>query len=137
MAKPIIIFKAGGVILKDRRFLVAREYGQDVFVAPGGKPEAGESITEALIRELYEEVLLEITEANIEPFGEFEAIAAGDANKIVKMSVFIVNDFKTEPVPSAEIEELMWINSKTTGIKVGSIFEHEVLPKLKAMDLID
>jgi len=49
------IHKAAGIIIKGRRLLVERSKGKDVFVAPGGKLELGETAIRAVIRELKEE----------------------------------------------------------------------------------
>ena len=133
------IHKAAGIIIKDRRLLVERSKGKDVFVAPGGKLEAGETSTQAVIRELKEEFQLDITEHNLEEFGTFYAEAAGSHNtgKRLRMDVFIVEDVG-EIVPDNEVEEIRWISSKIPAdIEVGSIFAHEVLPRLKEQGLVD
>lgn len=137
MDKQPDIRKAGGVIIKNRRFLVTRAQGKDIFVAPGGKLELGETAIQALQRELMEELQLRVNEEDVEPIGEFTAQAAGDETKIVRMEVFLVNSLSGEPTPAGEIEEVMWVNSQTTGAPIGSIFEHDVMPLLKQRDLID
>lgn len=41
-------------------------------------------------------------------------------------------------MPDSEVEEIRWITSSLPGdIEVGSIFAHEVLPRLKAQGLVD
>lgn len=133
------IHKAAGIMIKDRRLLVERSKGKDVFVAPGGKLEAGETSTQAVIRELKEEFQLDITENNLEEFGTFYAEAAGSHNtgKRLRMDVFIVENVG-EIVPDSEVEEIRWISSKIPAdIEVGSIFAHEVLPRLKEQGLVD
>ncbi len=137
MTEQADIHKAGGVLIKDRHFLVTRAYGKDVFVAPGGKLEEGETAIAALIREMMEEVRVEISEADLEPIGTFHANAAGNESKTLEMDVFLIRNSQGEPLPSSEIEETMWVNTQTTGVSLGSIFEHDVMPKLKEMDLID
>jgi 8-oxo-dGTP diphosphatase len=131
------IRKSGAVILGGRRFLVVRARGKDVFVAPGGKLEQGETSKQALVRELREEVQLEITEDQLEELGTFQAPAAGQEERLLEMKVFLVNGKVGKPLPASEIEEIMWINSKTHGVPLGSIFEHDVLPLLKGKNLID
>ncbi len=54
MSEPADIHKAGGVLIKDRHFLVTRAHGKNVFVAPDGKLEEGETAIAALIREMME-----------------------------------------------------------------------------------
>lgn len=137
MAKQADIHKAGGVFIKDRHLLVTRAFGKDVFVAPGGKLEPGESSTDALLRELDEELQVNIDPSNLELLGAFHAIAAGHENMTLKMDVYLIKNFQGELLPNNEIEEIMWINTQTTGVPIGSIFEHDVMPMLKNMDLID
>ena len=133
------IHKAAGIIIKDRRLLVERSKGKDVFVAPGGKLELGETSTQAVIRELKEEFQLDISENDLEEFGTFYAEAAGSHNtgKKLRMDVFIVKG-ASEIVPDSEVEEIRWISSEIPAdIEVGSIFAHDVLPQLKDRDLVD
>jgi len=133
------IHKAAGVIINDRRLLVERSKGKDVFVAPGGKLEPGETSIQAVIRELKEEFRLDVAENDLEVFGTFYAEAAGshNAGKKLRMDVFIVK-YTGEIVPDNEVEEIRWISSDIPAdIEVGSIFAHEVLPRLRAQDLVD
>ena len=54
------------------------------------------------------------------------------------MDAFFVNNWQGEPIPDNEVEEILWLTSNIPkGIKIGSIFEHEVIPRLKRMNLID
>jgi mutator protein MutT len=137
MNQRVDIHKAGGVILKDRRLLVTRSAGKDVFVAPGGKLENGETPEEALEREIMEEVRVKIDVSRLEKLGTFQAIAAGHEDKTLEMNVFIIHEMFGEPIPSSEVEEIMWVNSQTKDVALGSIFEHDVIPLLKQKNLID
>ncbi|QQG50461.1 MAG: NUDIX domain-containing protein [Candidatus Saccharibacteria bacterium] len=131
------IHKAGGIILKDRRLLVTRSFGKDIFIAPGGKLEANESPEQALKREMLEELAITIVPDTLEHIGTFHAEAAGRAGVQLRMDVYVINDYEGELSPSSEVEELMWINTRTTGVAIGSIFEHNVMPLLKQNNLID
>lgn len=137
MSQNVDIYKSGGVLVKDRKFLVVREKGKDVFVAPGGKLDPGETSLQALVREMMEEVQITISESDVELFGTFYAQAAGNESKTLKMDVYLIHNYQGEISPAAEIEEMMWIDTSTTGVLIGSIFEHDVMPKLKSLDLID
>ena len=137
MTNNVDIRKAGGVIIRDRKFLVTRSAGKDFFIAPGGKLEKDETPHQALKRELTEEIQIDIDLNTLENLGTFYAEAAGKDGVMLEMYVFIVNDYKGEPTPSSEVEEIRWINTQTAGIQIGSIFEHEVMPLLKKMNLID
>lgn len=90
------------------------------------------------MRELYEEFQIYTQEVDFEFFGEFEAKAADQEDKIVIMEVFLVHKRLWELNPDNEAEEIAWISSTIpNNTKVGSILEHEVIPRLKAMDVID
>jgi len=131
------IYKAGGIIIRDKRLLVERSIGKDFFIAPGGSIEKGETPKQALVRELNEEFTIDVKSDDLQKFGCFHAKAAGQGDKIVRMDVFIVKTFTGEPQPSSEVEEIRWITSDVPlDIKVGSIFEHEVIPRLKEKGLI-
>lgn len=138
MTEKVDIHKAGAVLLDGHgKFLVTRAVGKDIFVAPGGKLEAGESVLQALAREMIEEVQVEVNTDTAEHLGTFRALAAGNESKVVKMDVYLIKDSSGVPVASSEIEEIMWVNSQTQGVPIGSIFEHDVMPLLKERELID
>lgn len=137
MSDHVDIHKAGGVIIRDRKFLVTRSAGKDIFIAPGGKLEAGETPEKALAREMMEEVQVKIDVSTLEPLGTFRAQAAGKDTMTLEMDVFIIHDFEGEIIPSSEVEEIMWVNTETRGVQLGSIFEHEVMPLLRLRDLVD
>ena len=138
MKEEIDIHKAAGILIKDRKLLVSRSQGKDFFVAPGGKLEEGELPKEALVRELGEEFQITIAEKDLLEFGIFYAQAAGLEDKMLQMDVYIVEKWEGEIVPNSEIEEIQWITMFTAqDIKLGSIFLHEVVPRLKAKGLID
>lgn len=137
MNRQVDIHKAGGVLLKDQQFLIVRPKGKDFFIAPGGKVEAGENVKDALIRELDEELGIEVNKSDLDEFGTFFAPAIGREDKYLQMDVFIVKKWQGQITPMSEVEEVLWVNSTLpSGIELGSIFKHEVLPKLKEKNLI-
>lgn len=132
------IHKVGGILIQNRRLLVCRAKGKEHFMAPGGKIEAGETAQQALQRELTEELSIHVEESQFKPFSLFEAQAAGDESKKIRMEVFLVSEWYGEVQGAHEIEALAWVTSSNEGeLKLGSIFEHEVIPRLKAQNLID
>ena len=132
------IYKASGIILKNRRVLVERSAGKAFFIHPGGKIEAGETAKQALVRELKEEFQIDVLEADLEPFAHSSAPAANSPEVYVHMQIFMVKKWRGEIQPASEVEEMLWLTSKVPpGVKLGSIMEHDTLPKLKAAGLID
>ena len=136
MSEHIDIHKAAGIIVQDRKLLVERSKGKEFFIAPGGSIEDGETAKQALVRELFEEFQIEVSEEDLVEFGIFRAAAAGQEDKVVEMEAFTVNRWHGEPTADNEVEEVAWVTSSTNK-KLGSIFEHEVIPRLKAADIID
>jgi 8-oxo-dGTP pyrophosphatase MutT (NUDIX family) len=136
--ETVDIHKSAGIIIRDRRLLVERSKGKEFFIAPGGSIEVNETAKQALVRELMEEFQIETDENDFEEFGTFYAPAAGQENRRLRMDVFIVKKYKGEPTPDNEVEEIDYITSRPrSGQKIGSIFEHDVIPKLVKLGLID
>ena len=141
MNRKYNIYKAAGIIIVEKKLLVTRETGKEYFIAPGGREEKAEDPKQTVIRELFGQVNIVVKHKDLETFGEFYAEAADIPGSWLKMDVFKVNSWEGEPTPSngeEQIEEILWLTSDIpNNIKVGSIFEHEVIPRLKSLDLID
>ncbi|HUA12912.1 MAG TPA: NUDIX domain-containing protein [Candidatus Sulfotelmatobacter sp.] len=138
MKRKVDIHKAAGIIIRNRKLLVERSKGKEFFIAPGGSIESGETAEQALVRELKEEFRIDTTETDFDFFGTFYAEAAGQEERWLQSDIFIVKTWKGEPTPDNEVEMIDWITSDNPkGHKIGSIFEHEVMPRLKARGLID
>ena len=138
MNDRIDISKAGGILIKDRKFLVTRSRGKDIFYAPGGRIEQGEDPETALLRELDEELSIRVKKESLKFFGTFIHPSAGDNHLTIKMDVFLVEVWEGEIILGNEIEEFLWVTSgPPSNIKIGSIFGEEVLPRLKAKGLIE
>ena len=132
------IHKASGIIIIDRKVLVERSVGKEYFIHPGGKVESGETPKQAVIRELKEEFTIDVKEEDLEEFDNNSAPAANSPEVDVHMDVFLVKKWYGEITPDNEVEETRWLTSDVPkDIKVGSIMEHETIPKLKARGLID
>ena len=137
MTQPIDIHKAAGILIQDKKLLVTRTRGKQFFIAPGGRVERGETVTEALVRELSEELGIQVSESDIAEFGTFSAPAVGAENKQLQMDVFLVEKWNGDIQPAAEVEEIKWIDSHDVEtITLGSIFKHDVFPRLVEQRLI-
>lgn len=132
------IYKSGGIIIHNRNLLVNREADKKFFVAPGGKLEEGESPKKALIRELKEELDIDVKVKDLKYFGHFDTPASGQKDMTLHMTVYFVKKFSGKIHTGHEGDELLWLDSRIPkGIKVGSVFELEVIPRLKKMGLIN
>lgn len=99
------------LIIKDKHILATRTRGKDKWYIPGGKRKGNESDVEALIRELKEELSIDLIPETIKPYGTFEAHAHGfPIGTFVRMVCFM-SDFSGEIKPDAEIEAVQYVDS--------------------------
>lgn len=91
--------------------LLVRKAGTNAFMFPGGKPKPGETPVQTGIREVKEEIGLEINPDEVRDLGVFVTQDANEAGARVKADVFHVDWGKksSQPVAQAEIEELEWV----------------------------
>ena len=103
------IDKLAWLYIKDNRVLMARSKGKDKFYLPGGKREDGEDDKSALIREIKEELSVDIIPESLEYVDTFTARADGKpSGTLVRLTCYQSN-FHGECKPAAEIEEIDWI----------------------------
>lgn len=103
------IDKLAFIDIKDKTVLSTRSKGKDVWYIPGGKREEGESDTEALIREVKEELSVELLPESIAYYGTFEAQAHGKAEGMVVRMTCYTASFSGELRASAEVEEFAYV----------------------------
>lgn len=112
VAVPAPKITVSTVILRNAhgRLLTVRKRGTSAFMLPGGKPEAGESARDAAVREVREELGLELDPQTLRLVGTFEATAANEAGHRVSATVF-EHPSQEKPHPAAEIEEIRWLDA--------------------------
>lgn len=102
------------VVLPDAEgaVLTVRKRGTAAFMHPGGKPEPGESPAECAVREVEEELGLELDRARLELVAVHRTAAANEAGRPLIASVFrhpvLEGEARPEVAPAAEIEEVRW-----------------------------
>lgn len=134
------IHTATGLMVKDRKLLVVRTPGQDFFKASGGKLDPGESAQQTVVRELKEELNVDVVESDLELMDTFyvPALGKGHEGETLRSDVFIVREWTGEPTPSREVEEIRWVESSDLAkIHFGNIIKLHAIPILKEKDLID
>lgn len=132
----VLIDKLAWIYIKDRKILSTRSKGKDAWYIPGGKRETGESDTEALLREVKEELSVDLIPETIKHLGNFQAQAHGKPEGVfVHMTCFNA-DYVGELKPSAEIEEMSWLTSSTDPALLSPV-DRIIFKYLKEKDLID
>lgn len=106
---PDIHVSAAVIVDEADRVLVVRKHGTTRFMQPGGKPEAGESAAETLIRELHEELGVLLVESDLRPLGRFISAAANEPGHRVVADAFAAAIDPGAVSVQAELAELRWI----------------------------
>jgi len=110
------IDKIAFIEIQKGRILSTRSRGKDKYYIPGGKREAGESDEETLIREIKEELQVDILQNTIQYVGTFSAQAHGHKRGVnVKMTCY-TGQYNGELKPDNEIEEMVWLNYADLGL---------------------
>lgn len=106
-AKPESTIRVSAVVLRDDRggVLTVRKRNTNRFMLPGRKPEAGEPSTAAAIREVAEELAVELDVARLTLLGVFTAEAANEPGRMVEATVY-THPWVAVRGAAAEIEEL-------------------------------
>lgn len=129
------IDKLAFIEIKDRKILETCSYGKDRWYIPGGKRDAGESDEQALIREVKEELQVDLIPETIEHYGTFEAQAHGKPEgTVVRMSCYTAQ-YKGALNPSAEVEKMDWFDYSQKDMV--SPVDQLIFDDLKAKGLID
>jgi 8-oxo-dGTP diphosphatase len=105
------IDKVALIHIKNKKVLFTLEKGKDKFYSAGGKREKGESDEETLIREIKEELSVDIDPKTIAYFGTFRGRHYEKPEISVKIACYTAKFFG-KPKPSSEIERIAWLDSK-------------------------
>jgi 8-oxo-dGTP diphosphatase len=106
-----MIDKIGWLLIQDRKVLMVRSKGKDKFYAPGGKRELRESDEQALVREIKEELGVDLVPSTIKHLQTFKAQAHGQPEGVFVQIVGYGADYTGELKPQSEIEDMTWFTS--------------------------
>ncbi len=97
---------------KNGKVLSTRSKGKTKYYIPGGKRELGETDEQTLVREVLEELSVNIKTGTICYMGTFKAQSDGArAGILIKMTCYKA-DYKGDLKASSEIEEIKWLSYK-------------------------
>jgi 8-oxo-dGTP pyrophosphatase MutT (NUDIX family) len=105
-----IIDKLAWIEIQNQHILSTRSKGKNVYYIPGGKRENGESDHAALIREIKEELNVELLPDSIQYVGTWEAQAHGHAEGVLVRMTCYSSQYIGQLAPASEIAELVWLN---------------------------
>lgn len=108
VVSAVVLADADGCVL------TVRKRGTDAFMHPGGKPEGGESPARCAVREVEEELGLELDPERLELVAVHRTAAANEAGRPLVASVFrhpvLSGASRPHVAPAAEIEEVRWLD---------------------------
>lgn len=108
--------------------LLVRKHGTTAFMQPGGKMEPGETPEQALVRELKEELSIQIALADLSYLGHFSDQAVNEPGYVVEADVYRVQGI-TSVTPAAEIAEIAWVNpTAPTTLRMAPLTQQQLLP---------
>ncbi len=98
------------IIIENGKILSTKSVGKNKYYIPGGKRENNETDNQTLIREIKEELSVDIIQETITYVGTFKAQSDGDTAGVnVKMTCY-KSDYMGVIEKNNEIEEIRWLS---------------------------
>ncbi|WP_115685677.1 TIGR00730 family Rossman fold protein [Corynebacterium senegalense] len=127
------------VVLRNREgeVLCVRKHSTPRFQLPGGKFEPGETPAQAAVREVCEEVGVDLDPASLRALGTFTAPAANEPGHSVRAAVFAhTGPEAAHARAAAEIAEIAWIHPAAPGAaQLAPLLAGAVFPALLPREL--
>lgn len=128
------IDKVALIYVRDRKVLMAKSKGKALWFNPGGKREGSETDEETLVREIREELSLDLDPTSLRYYGSFEAQAYGKPEgTIVRMRCY-TGTFSGTPVPGSEVAEVGYLSYDQKNL--ATAVDHLIFDDLKSKNLI-
>ncbi|GAA4386366.1 NUDIX hydrolase [Tsukamurella soli] len=118
------------------RVLTVRKRGTQAFMLPGGKPEPGESALECAVREVGEELGVQLDGDELRLVVDWRGPAANEPDTDIDSTVF-ATDRRVEATANAEIVEVRWIDpADHDGEPIAPMLELYLFPELRRADAL-
>ena len=132
------LITAGLVVVKDRKLLLAFSKNKKAFYLPGGKTDDGETTTQALIREIREELNVSLDPGALQFYMHVEALAFGEKDDMLMKQDCFRAELPAIPIPAAEIGDLRYFDTRHYDLEPQQVpGVITVMRQLKEDDLID
>ena len=109
-----IIDKVAFIYIVDMKILSTRSKGKNKYYIPGGKREGLgtdiETDLETLVREVKEELSVDVIPKSAKLYGVFKAQADGNPDGVIAKMTCYTADFIGDIKASAEIAECVWLS---------------------------
>lgn len=122
---PGPILAVGAVVVDDERLLLVRRDrapGAGTWAVPGGRVEVGETLAEAVTRELREETGIEGVCGPLIGWSEIVP-PGGDGDHLVLLDFEVTLFGPAEPVAATDAREARWV-------PLGDVADHDLAPGL-------
>lgn len=129
-----MIDKVAWIELADGKVLSTRSKGKDTYYIPGGKREPGESDVETLVREISEELSVEIDPVTAVHLGTFEAQAHGQPDGVIVRMTCYTAQYSGTLAAASEIAEIVWLSATDTA-RIAPV-DHLIFAHLQAAGLL-
>lgn len=129
------IDKIALIEVKDRKLLGTLSPDKDTWYIPGGKREKGETDVQTLLREIKEELAVEIDPLSLSHFGTYEAQAHGKPEGVMVQTTCYTATYTGTPRPNQEIEKVGYFSYNERHLF--SEVNQFVFEELKKRDLIE
>jgi 8-oxo-dGTP diphosphatase len=130
-----IIDKLAWIHIVNRRLLSTRSRGKNTYYIPGGKREPGETDHQAVIREIKEELSVDLLPDQLAHFGTFEAQAHGKAEGVIVRMTCYEGPYTGDLLAATEVDEVVWLRHQDR--EKSSPVDKIIMDHLRDRDLID
>ncbi len=128
LAVSAVVWRAGRILVVSR----AQPPAQGLFTLPGGGVESGETLRQAVVREVEEETAMTVEPVELAGYREFIVRdAAGRVERHYVILAFAARWIAGEPVLNAELAQARWIEPA----ELATLATTEGLPEIVATAL--